>query len=103
MSTIRKVLAILRDKGLAVSELADNDQVRNERQKRLVENTFVAKIMTRRPLTVFPDTLIVEAAEMLVRSKFGCLPVVDSQDNLVGIVTEHDFLKLLVANLKQTN
>jgi CBS domain-containing membrane protein len=88
---------------LAVSELADNDQVRNERQKRLVENTFVAKVMTRRPVTVFPDTPIVEAAEVLVESKFGCLPVVDAHGNLVGIVTEHDFLKLLVATLKQTN
>lgn len=88
---------------VAVSELADNDQVRSERQKRLVENTFVAKIMTRRPETVFPDTPIVEAAEMLVASKFGCLPVVDSEGNLVGIVTEHDFLKLLVATLKQAS
>jgi CBS domain-containing protein len=52
---------------------------------------------------VFPDTPIVEAAEMLVASKFGCLPVVDSQGKLVGIVTEHDFLKLLVATLKQAN
>jgi CBS domain-containing membrane protein len=86
---------------LAVSELSDNDQFRQERQRRLVENTFVAKIMTRRPRTVFPDTPVLEAAEILVESKFGCLPVVDSQGNLVGIVTEHDFLKLLVANLKR--
>ena len=86
----------------AVSELSDNDQVRQERQRRLIENTFVARIMTRRPLTVFPDTPILEAAEILVESKFGCLPVVDSHGNLVGIVTEHDFLKLLVASLKQS-
>jgi CBS domain-containing protein len=87
---------------LAVSELYDDDQARQERQRRLGENTFVAKIMTRRPRTVFPETPIVEAAEILVESKFGCLPVVDSSGDLVGIVTEHDFLKLLVANLKKS-
>jgi len=86
---------------LAVSELTDEPAVQQARQRRLVENTFVAKVMTRNPLTVRPQTPIVEAAEMLVRSKFGCLPVVEDEGKLVGIVTEHDFMKLLVALLKR--
>jgi len=87
---------------LAISELV-HDMSTHERQKRLAENTFVAKVMTRNPRTVAPETPIVEAAEVLVQSKFGCLPVVDKLGTLVGIVTEHDFLKLLVATMKEAS
>ncbi len=33
---------------------------------------------------------------MLLKNKFGCLPVVDGASELVGIVTEADFLRLTV-------
>lgn len=56
---------------------------------------FVARVMTRDPTTVRPETSLGDAARILAESKFGCLPVVDRDGNLVGIVTEHDFVKLL--------
>lgn len=55
----------------------------------------VSKIMQTRVLTVTPGTSIVEAARMLVEHKYGCLPVVED-GRLVGIVTESDFLVLLI-------
>lgn len=64
------------------------------------EATFVGSVMTRDVETVRPDTPIAEAAEKLVRNKFGCLPVTAEDGTLVGIVTEHDFLKVLVHMLK---
>jgi CBS domain-containing protein len=85
---------------LAISELSTEPAARQERQRLLAENTFVAKVMTRSPLTVKPQTPIIDAGEILVRTKFGCLPVVDDEGKLVGIVTEHDFMKLLVVMLK---
>jgi CBS domain-containing protein len=59
------------------------------------ETTFVASIMTRDPIAVGPGTTIVEAARILIRARFGCLPVVDEHRNVIGIVTEHDFMKVL--------
>lgn len=59
------------------------------------EATFVASVMTRDPIAVGPETTIAEAARILLKARFGCLPVVDENRNVVGIVTEHDFLKLL--------
>jgi CBS domain-containing membrane protein len=85
---------------LAVSALVAETPIGRAREQRLEENAFIAKVMTRDPVTVAPDTPLAEAANILVRSKFGCLPVVDRDHNLVGIVTEHDFLKLLVRVLK---
>lgn len=52
----------------------------------------IEEIMQRDPLTVGPDTLLAEAAEIMFTRKFGCLPVVE-QGNLVGIITEADFVR----------
>jgi CBS domain-containing protein len=54
----------------------------------------VKDIMTRDVETVAPDTSAQEAIEKLLDHRFGCLPVVDGQGDLVGIVTESDFLRL---------
>jgi len=63
--------------------------------RRREESTFVASIMTRDPIAVGPNTTIADAARILLKARFGCLPVVDENRNVIGIVTEHDFLKVL--------
>ncbi len=55
----------------------------------------VGNVMQTRIRTVTPDTPVVEAARLLSEHKFGCLPVVE-EGRLVGIVTDLDFIDLLV-------
>ena len=64
--------------------------------------TFVAEVMTRDLVTTTPQTPLAEAARTLANSFHGCLPVVDEQDRLVGMVTEHDFV-LLAARLLEND
>jgi CBS domain-containing protein len=54
----------------------------------------VADIMTRAPETVTPDLSARDAIHKLLDHRFGCLPVVDGDSRLVGIVTESDFMRL---------
>ena len=63
------------------------------------EQTFVREIMTTPVLCVKATTPVLEAVQMLVQAKFGALPVVDDDDMLVGIVSEHDLLKVLAGML----
>ena len=53
----------------------------------------VEMVMERDVLTVDEETSAARAAELLELYKFGCLPVVDSQHRLVGIITEADFVR----------
>jgi CBS domain-containing protein len=53
----------------------------------------VADFMTRRVITVTPDTSILAAAQLMLERKISGLPVVDAADHLVGIVSEHDLLR----------
>ena len=70
------------------------------RDHRFKERTFVREIMTQEIETVGPDTPIGVAVQKLVVARVGCLPVVDDDGQLVGIVSEHDLLKMLASLLK---
>jgi CBS domain-containing protein len=53
----------------------------------------VRDIMTTDPISVRGDTLLKEAARIMVRHKVSGLPVIDDDGRLIGIVTEGDFLR----------
>ena len=51
----------------------------------------VSALMAKNVLTVDPDAPVVEAAELLLKSGFNGIPVVDKHSNrVVGILTEYD-------------
>ena len=51
------------------------------------------QIMTKPVITVSPETTIVEAANIMLQKHVSGLPVVDSSGELVGIVSEGDFIR----------
>lgn len=67
------------------------------------EEIFVASVMTRKVKTVSPDTPLKRAAKILVDNRIGCLPVVEADNKLVGIITEHDFAKLYLNVAKNSS
>jgi CBS domain-containing protein len=52
------------------------------------------------PVTVSPDTSTVKAIEIMRRWKVGCLPVVQ-EDQLVGMVTEREFMDIAAELLEK--
>lgn len=60
---------------------------------------FVADFMRRDVPTVSPDTTVQAAAKLMLSTRAGCLPVVQNDKTLVGIITAYDFIQLLVSTL----
>ncbi len=56
----------------------------------------VEKVMMCEVITVKPDDLIIDAAELMLENKISGLPVIDSKGRLVGILTESDIFRMLV-------
>src|SRR5262249_35811283 len=50
-------------------------------------------VMTWGKISVDPDTTIMRAASLMLQHRISGLPVVDGRGQVVGIVTEGDFLR----------
>ena len=51
------------------------------------------QIMTRKVITVKPDTSIADAANTMLQQHISGLPVINEAGNLVGIISEGDFIR----------
>jgi predicted transcriptional regulator/gamma-glutamylcysteine synthetase len=60
----------------------------------------VRELMQPDPITIRPEASTLEAIQTMRKHEIGCLPVVNAQGRLVGIVTEHDFMELSAALLE---
>ena len=49
---------------------------------------YVHERMTRRPTVVLPDYSVSKAYQLMTEGRFSQLPVVDSDNKLIGLVTE---------------
>jgi CBS domain-containing membrane protein len=71
-------------------------EVEHNEQRRIFDTVRVVEAMHRDVVTVSPEIGVAQAAAILLENKYGCLPVVDEDGVLLGIVTEADFLSLTV-------
>jgi len=60
-----------------------------------IENVMVVDVVT-----VEAEATVREAVELMNRNEIGCLVVVDEEEKPVGIITERDLLKRVLANRK---
>src|SRR3989338_1931853 len=52
----------------------------------------IKEIMTRKVISVSPETSLMKAADILSRNYLRGLPVVTAEGRVVGLLTEHDFI-----------
>lgn len=80
---------------LAARELAHPSEAERERAREVC----VSDLMSYAPETLSADAPLAEAARRMAASHIGCLPIVDAEERLAGILTETDVLRALVAEL----
>ena len=82
----------------SISALADIDDT--ERLE-ILSQVKVRDIMNTEVRSVDPDQTLLQAAALLLEHRYGCLPVVNRQGRLVGILTEADFLRFSMVLIKR--
>lgn len=55
------------------------------------------RFMTDDPAKLSPDDTLKKACEVMVRNKYGCIPITGNDGKLVGIVTNVDLLKKIAS------
>ena len=61
-----------------------------------MQSLKVKDYMTRKLVTVTPQTNVVEAMDMLLNSQISGAPVVDAEGQLVGLLSEADLLHVII-------
>jgi len=62
----------------------------------VLDKLKIVDIMTKKPVTVSPETPIEKAAALMLEKRVEGLPVLDAKGALVGILTEGDVFRALV-------
>lgn len=57
-----------------------------------MKNILVADVMTREPVTISPDSNLLECAKKMVNKKVSSLIIVDKGNKLVGFISQKDIL-----------
>jgi CBS domain-containing protein len=56
-------------------------------------------IMTKNIVTAHEDITLAEVKDLFAKAHFNCLPIVNGEDKLVGIVTPKDLMKMKVIHI----
>jgi acetoin utilization protein AcuB len=76
-----------------VGVISDRDIFRALARNPNSRSKSVEQIMTRDPITVKRDTPIIAAVSKLLSKRINCLPVIENDGTVCGIVTSTDLLK----------
>ena len=88
-----KLIGIVTDRDVKRATPSLLSGVDRDEYDRVLDETKIAQIMTREPMTVTPESELKAAVKVFIERKVGALPVV-SGSQLVGIVTEIDLLRV---------
>jgi CBS domain-containing protein len=100
----RKVIGVVSESDLLARVVAEPDRTsvighprhgRRERPERIYGET-ASSLMTTPAVTTTPDCTIADAARLAAKARVRRLPVVDTDDVLLGIVTRADLLRVFL-------
>jgi CBS-domain-containing membrane protein len=95
-----RVVGLVSHRDLLRVQISSLTGLTEDQRRARQEDVRIRDVMTRDVWTVQPETLASVAGRTLLDHTFGCLPVVDANHVLVGIVTERDFLKFAIKALE---
>ena len=89
----QRVVGIVSDRDLlaaAMTKVLDFDP---ESRRTFLRSIEVGEVMAKEVVSVTEDTEIGEVARIFVERKIGCVPVLDEDGELLGLVTETDLIR----------
>jgi acetoin utilization protein AcuB len=88
---------IVSDRDLKKASPSDATTLDMHEMLYLISRIKIKDLMIKNPITVYPEHTIEEAAQLLLEHRISGLPVLDSKERLVGIITKSDIFRALIA------
>lgn len=67
----------------------------------MIDGYILRNVMVPEPFTLKKTALLAEAIEAMVRNKYGCVPVIEEDGRLCGIITKFDILRIAFEILQE--
>jgi CBS-domain-containing membrane protein len=90
----RRLVGLVSHRDLLRAKISSLTGLTPDEQRARQEHVKVSELMIRDVWTVRPETLASIAGQTLSDHRYGCLPVLNDDGIVIGIVTERDFLRL---------
>ena len=66
-----------------------------------LDSNILNNVMTKNPYSLSPEDSVGKAVLIMAERKYGCIPVVQKDGKLVGIITRHDILRIAAEILRK--
>lgn len=90
-----RLIGLVSHRDLLRNTLIERPGVSGYMEDSILEGIQIGEVMVDELEVTTPDTDLREAARIMLARKYGCLPVVEGSQ-LVGILTESDFMKVVL-------
>ncbi|MBZ9571410.1 CBS domain-containing protein [Methanobrevibacter sp. TMH8] len=91
-----ELAGILTSKDIARALISFRKHVPENHQQAQIKNIFVEEVMSQNVKTLSVNSTVAEIANAMLETGYNGYPIVNENDNVVGIVTQSDLLGLIV-------
>ncbi|MFO7666187.1 MAG: CBS and ACT domain-containing protein [Desulfobacterales bacterium] len=92
-----KLVGIITDRDLKKSSASDATTLDVHELMYLISKIKIKDIMSKKPVTIPPDFTIEETASVLLDNNISGAPVLDHDNQLIGIITQADIFKVIIS------
>ena len=96
----RRVLGLLTERAVAVAMARFSVEVPDKYRANQIRQIRVVDAMIQQPPLTSPDASIAEAVTMMLDANLNTLPVVETGNKLVGIISATDFTRFVANKFK---
>jgi acetoin utilization protein AcuB len=93
------LVGVVSERDLLRASLSNLSEFGTEHRRAFLYGVEIRRVMSGPPVVIDPDATVEMAASLMADRKIGCLPVVDSEGTLQGMVTETDVLRYFAGRL----
>jgi CBS domain-containing protein len=88
-----ELVGVVSDRDLLAVSLSNAISLGSNERRAFLSAVGITDVMSSPPVAITADALVEQAAEVMAERKIGCLPVLDDDKRLVGLVTKTDLLR----------
>lgn len=88
-----RLVGVVSERDLLRASLSNLTDFGNDQRRAFLHGVEIARVMSQPPIVIHQDEPVDAAARVMAERRIGCLPVVDADGALIGLVTETDVLR----------